>query len=105
MSKNNEKQKRNQTTMYLCINKANQDFFDFFIRSYEKLNISFPTFARAFENYLLTTDITINPQATYVADEAFDWCNYAKRIYYGKIKTIDYGTACVIKDFFATYSK
>lgn len=104
MSKNTEKQKRNQTTMYLCINKVNQDFFDLFIHSYEKLNLSFPAFARAFEDYLLATDNTIDSQTTYVEDEAFDWCNFAKRIYYGNVKTIDYGTACVLKDFFATYT-
>lgn len=104
MSKNTRKQKRNQTTMYLCISKANQDFFDFFISSFEKLNLSFPSFARAFENYLLATDITLNPQVTYAEDEVFDWCNYAKKIYYRNVKTIDYGTACVLTDFFASFS-
>ena len=90
--------------MYFCINKANQDFFDFFINSYEKLNLSFPAFARAFESYLLTTDLAIKPEAAYAEDEVFDWCNFAKKIYYGHVKTIDYGTACVLKDFFAAYN-
>ena len=86
--------------MYFCISKANQDFFDYFINSFEKLNLSFPAFARAFEKYLLATDTTLNPEITYDEDEAFDWCNFAKKIYYGTVKTIDYGTACVLKDFF-----
>ena len=101
MSKNTQKQRRNQTTMYLCINKANQDFFGYFICSFDKLDFSFPGFARAFENYLLTTDTTLNPDATYHEDETFDWCNFAKKIYYRNVKTIDYGTACVLKDFFS----
>ena len=104
---NNRTATRNQTTMYLCISKANQDFFEFFRTEFNKLDISFPKFGNAFAMFLLDADESIDSSVTYdtEADTVFDWCSYAKKIYYGTVKSIDYGTVCALKEFFAKYRK
>ena len=103
--KENRKTHRNQTTMYLCINKANQDFFIYFLDSCAKHGLSFPAFEKKFAGYLTTVDGSINPHANYPEDDNFDWCNFAKKISSGRLKTVDYGTACLLKDFFENYCK
>jgi len=107
MGKGDKKASRNNVTMYSCIRKTNQECCEFFRTEFNKLGISFPIFANAFAMFLLDADNRIDPNATYdtEVDTVFDWCSYAKKIYYGTVKTIDYGTVCALKEFFAKYNK